>query len=421
MLTKDLLCFRTKSGKIYPKFIDPKNEIILKFAFELTELFSSNIGEKRETLENRSKIILEGLPLSVVVGRGLEKLLIDRTEFDTEIKNEVLALREKVFKNSSTLMQSNAKTVDHNSYNSSIESLKSYRSDLAASLGFEPENLTQLLYADLPPFQKVLKFRKINEESLLHRYNCAQVQGLLLRSDSIKLNLRNISTASMRQLLKFLRFNKLLAKISFEHQKSKSLQIVIDGPLSLFMHTHKYGLNLANFFPAVLHQSNWKLDATVRINKNKSYVMQLDHSCGIKSHFNHFLAYVPEEIQKLSQQLTKKMPDWKLTSSNEFLQLPGENLCFPDYIFKHISGKKVPVELFHKWHSGPLINRISQLDEQKDEPLIIGINRSLLKNVDLANKLDSSKYFSQFGFIFKDIPTVTTLLPRLESWLRSRI
>ena len=102
MLTKDLLCFRTKSGKIQPKFIDTTAPKFLKIAFELTDLFSESVGEVRGTLENRSKQVLEGFTLGVAVGRGLEKLLIDRTEFDTESKTEVLKLREKVFKISST-------------------------------------------------------------------------------------------------------------------------------------------------------------------------------------------------------------------------------------------------------------------------------------------------------------------------------
>ena len=87
VLTKDLLCFRTKRGKIQPKFIDPTAPKFLKIAFELTEHFSGSVGENRETLENRSKQVLDGFPVSVAVGRGLEKLLIDRTEFDTESKN----------------------------------------------------------------------------------------------------------------------------------------------------------------------------------------------------------------------------------------------------------------------------------------------------------------------------------------------
>ena len=97
MLTKDLLCFRTKSGKIQPKFIDTTAPKFLKIASELTELFSLSVGDDRRTLENRSKQVLEGFTVGVMVGRGLEKLLIDRTEFDTESKTEVLKLREKVF------------------------------------------------------------------------------------------------------------------------------------------------------------------------------------------------------------------------------------------------------------------------------------------------------------------------------------
>ena len=421
MLTKDLLCFRTKSGKIQPKFIDTTAPKFLKIAFELTELFSGSVGEERGTLENRSKQVLERFTLGITVGRGLEKLLLDRTEFDTESKDELLELREKVFRNSSALMRKHEHSGSYNSDCSEKDILESYRKALAGSIGITSENLSDQLYSDLPPFQKVIKFRKITGEALLHRYNCAQVQGLLLRSEKIKLKLPESSTASLRQLLKYVRFNKLLAKISFDHKKSKSIDMQIDGPLSMFLQTQKYGLNLANFFPAVLHQQEWEMDATVRIHKNRTYILQLDQSCGIRSHLRQFLAYVPEEIEKLGLQLAKKLPDWTLSSSNDFVPLSGENMCFPDYLLKHISGKKVPLELFHNWHSAPLLNRLSQLDAQKEAPLLIGINRSLLKNKDVANKLESSDYFSRFGFLFRDVPTTAMLLPRLEIWLSSRL
>ena len=331
----------------------------------------------------------------------------------------MLELRERVFRNSSALMRQHEQSGAYDSDSSENDRLETYRKTLAGLIGIKAENLSQQLYADLPPFQQVLKFRKITGEGLLHRYNCAQVQGLLLRSESITLKLPDSSAASMRQLLKYLRFNKLLAKISFDHKKRESLVMEIDGPLSLFLQTQKYGLNLANFFPAVLHQPEWELDATVRIHKNRTYILQLDQSCGIRSHLRQFLAYVPEEIQKLSQQLAKKLPDWILSTSNDFVPLSGENICFPDYLLKHISGKKVPLELFHNWHSAPLLNRLSQLDVQKEAPLLIGINRSLLKNKDVANKLESSSYFSRFGFLFREVPTAAMLLPRLETWLRN--
>ena len=418
MLTKDLLCFRTKNGKIHPKFIDTEASKFQKIACELTELFSKSVGEDRETLENRSRHLIEGFTSAVTVCRGLEKLLIDRTEFDTESKSKVLKLREKVFKSSPALIRKFEYSSSDNSGISEKDSLDSYRKALAGLIGITSENLSHLLYSDLPPFQKVTKFRKMNGEALLHRYNCAQVQGLLLRSEKIILKLPESRTASLRQLLKYLRFNKLLAKISFDSKNSKSIKMQIDGPLSMFLQTQKYGMNLANFFPAVLHQLEWELDATVRIQKDRKYNLQLNQSCGIRSHLRQFLAYVPEEIEKLGQQIAKKLPDWSLSSSNDFVSLSGENICFPDYLLKHISGKKVSLELFHKWHSAPLINRLSQLDAQKEAPLLIGINRNLINNKDVAKKLESSSYYSSFGFLFRDVPTTAMLLPRLEKWLR---
>ena len=103
VLTKDLLRYKTNRGTILPKFIDPKSGINLEVARGLVNAFSANVGSIRETLEGISKQVIQAYPSNAVVGRGLEKLLMDRTEFDTEINNDLIELREKVFKNSAYL------------------------------------------------------------------------------------------------------------------------------------------------------------------------------------------------------------------------------------------------------------------------------------------------------------------------------
>ena len=157
MLTKDLLCFRTKSGKIQPKFIATTSPKFLQIAIELTDLFSRSAGEDRGALENRSKQLLDGLTSGVVVGRGLEKLLIDRTEFESESKNDVLKLREKVFRNSSVLMRKYDISGAYDSDSSEKDSLDLYRKVIAESIGVKSEILSHQLYSDLPPFQKIIK------------------------------------------------------------------------------------------------------------------------------------------------------------------------------------------------------------------------------------------------------------------------
>ena len=55
------------------------------------------MGDIRKKLEDNTKQVLDAFPGNAVVGRGLEKLLLDRTEFDTEAKTELSELREKIF------------------------------------------------------------------------------------------------------------------------------------------------------------------------------------------------------------------------------------------------------------------------------------------------------------------------------------
>ena len=407
-------------GKILPKLIDPEAPKLLEIAEELISTFSECVGGLRETLEDRTKQVLESSPLSPVVGRGLEKLLIDRTEFDTELKTELIALREKVFRHSSALLRENGKAGFLGFEKGDSGNLGSYLSEMTKAMGIHAGELGRQLYGDLPPFQQVIHFRKMTGLGLLHRYNCAQVQGLLLRCEGITVSLPDSGAARLRQLLKYLRFNKLLAKISHDQKNKNALVLEIDGPLSLFVQTQKYGFNLAKFFAALLLQPRWELHAEVRIRKNQIHSLHVDQSCGIRSHYRFFLAYVPDEIQLLSQQLSKKLPEWELASSADFVPLGGEILCFPDYLLTHNSGKTVSLELFHTWHLAPLKRRLEQLELQNESPLLIGINRSLLKNKKLAEQLEASNYFLRYGFFFREAPTAAKLLPVLEAWIKDR-
>jgi predicted nuclease of restriction endonuclease-like RecB superfamily len=419
VLTKELLCFRTNRGKIIPKLINPEAAKLLEIAEELIIVFSGSVGDVREKLEQSTKQVLDAFPENAVVGRGLEKLLLDRTEFDTVAKSELSELREKIFSSSSALLQGKS-VVGLQDFKVGTEvGLEEYRNAVAQEIGISVVELRSQLYGDLPHIQKVLGFRKMSAEGLLHRYNCAQIQGLLLRCEEMTILLPDTGAARLRQLLKYLRFNKLLCKISRNRDHEKSLVLEIDGPLSMFVNTQKYGLNLANLFPAILHQPRWELEAEVRIRKNQSHILKLNQICGIRSHYRQFLSYVPEEIELLSLQLAKKISSWELTSSADYLQLTGESVCFPDYLLTHSSGKKVAMELFHTWHAAPLGDRLQQLDSQSHAPLLVGVNRSLLKNEELAEKVESSPYFSRFGFYFREAPTAAKISPLLDEWLQN--
>ena len=409
MLTKDLLRYKIQSGQIYPQFVDPNDNKLLAISAQLISVFEESPDKKRSTLLEASKHVIDSTSGTLVVKRGLEKLLLDRTKFDTTPNEGLIAFRQKLFTDTSQLL-SQEQFQNYADYQRKVLQIVENE-----SLSEDGE-LSDRLYADLPSGQRVLSFKTLSPEHGLHRYNTAQVQGLLLHCNSLTLKLTDSMTAELRQLFKYLRFNQLLSTIRKEKTENEDLfQITVDGPLNLFFKTKRYGMNLANFFVAVLHQSKWELTAEIQFRNKRSSRLCLDESCGIKPISQQFLAYIPEDIQLFQEMLRNKTDDWQIRPGSQFLPLAGDFYCFPDYQLIHTSGVEVAIELFHPWHQGHLLARLNTFTEQTGTPLILGVSKELEKKPIIADALEASAYFSRCGFTFRDIPTMGALLPILNS------
>ena len=409
MLTKDLIRYKTRNGHIFPEFVDPDDAKLLPIAAQLIETFEASPGTSRATLLEASKRIIDSTPGALIVKRGLEKLLLDRTTFDTAPNETLIAFRQKLFTETSRLL-SQKTFEDYRDYQGKVFKTA------AAMTSITEADLGAKLYADLPSCQPILSFKTLSPERLLHRYNAAQVQGLLLHSNTLTLKLADAMTAELRQLFKYIRFHQLLSTIQKE---SERYQIIVDGPLNLFYKTKRYGVNLANFFIAVLHQPKWELTAEVEFRNKQGYQLSLDESCGIKPISQQFLAYIPEDIQLFQKMLRNKTEDWQIRPGSQFLPLIGDFYCFPDYQLVHKSGVETAIELFHPWHQGHLIARLNTLAEQSGTPLILGVSKTLEKKPHIAEALAASAYFLQFGFTFRDVPTMRALLPILNALIQS--
>ena len=148
-------------------------------------------------------------------------------------------------------------------------------------------------------------------------------------------------------------------------------------------------------------------------------MLELEESCGIRSHYQHFNAYVPESFNVLQKSVEEKLPEWKLYAAENFLPLPGEVYCFPDYKLCHCTGSVVFLELFHAWHSAPLLERLKQLSSSVTQnpktPLILAVCKKLMKDEQILKALENSEYYSQWGITFREIPTITQLSKVLKS------
>ena len=286
MLTKNLLRYKIQSGKIYPQFVSPTDEKLLSVADQLITVFEKSSDKTRSTLLAASKEIIDSSALPLIIKRGFEKLLLDRTEFDTSPNEELITFRHNLFTQTSRLL-SQKQFKDYSAYQQRVLEVVDSKSLTDGSAG-DDKTLSEKLYADLPSCQPILSFKTVSPEHLLHRYNTAQVQGLLLHCNALTLNLTDSMTAELRQLFKYLRFHQLLCTIQRvhrsedthqqEHDKKKDktanqnvFQITVDGPLNLFYKTKRYGMNLANFFVAVLHQPKWELIAEIQMRNKSSF------------------------------------------------------------------------------------------------------------------------------------------------------
>lgn len=73
----------------------------------------------------------------------------------------------------------------------------------------------------------------------------------------------------------------------------------------------------------------------------------------------------------------EKVTDFEIVGETPFLPLRNGELIFPDLSFRHCaSGKVLHLELFHRWHSGVLTQRLEQ-KEELDHSLVLGVDRAI--------------------------------------------
>ena len=406
MLTKDLVRYQISRDRIDPDFLPVDDDTFRHTAAELLSVFSDAVGMTRAALADAVKPIIDAVPFPAVIARGMEKLLLDRTVFETAADEALTGFRQQLFAKSAALLST-----------SGIHSQPQYQEAMAAHFQQTAPDIEKRIYADLPEFQPVVKFKSFSPERLLHRYNVAQVQALLLRCSELQLTIRDASPAALRQLFKYLRFRQLLADI--RKDDSGDFQITVDGPLNLFYKSQKYGMNLALFFPAVLHQTRWTLTARVRFVKRREHLLQLDETSGLAPYSHQFLAYVPEEITMFQETFRNKLPDWRIDLASHFIPLAGEAYCFPDFVLSHSAGGEIALELFHPWHASHLQQRLRQLSASESPTLLLGIAKPLLKDPAVQDSIDESSYFEQYGFVFREMPTVAHLKSVLQNVLNA--
>lgn len=396
MLTKDLLRTSKRGGNISPLLIDPLEPAALNTAQALIAIFAKSSGQTQKAIEESCQEISHR---DLNFKKGLLKLLFDRSEWE-ELDPEIAKKRHDWLLLADSLRQ---ETI--------FESYSHFRDIISEHAKAPFLTIYDTIYSDLSEYSRFKSFENIAAVDLLHRYNAALVQSLLLYSRELKITLFSLNLVQKRALFRQLKFHKLLVDCE---DKNAELIINLSGPLKLFDANQTYGIRIANFFPHVLNLPKFKIIAQVELTKGKIYKLSLDESCGIKSHYKEATGYVPEEFSELISAFSFENKDWEIEVSGDFVKLGKESYSFADLRCVKKDHSPIYVELFHRWHSSQLLDRLNALEKNPRPDLVLGCDQKIAKAGELKTRLEKSPIFQKQGFFFRDFPTPRQLARSLE-------
>ncbi len=353
MLTSDLLVTKISKGKIEPVYALLHHDN-LEIARSVIDAFQGHVGRTYDELIEE----LEGIEeINYRLIRGLAQILEKRCLIETDSVLDPIAARRMVFEESRGFITSK-------------EERKLVLDRVAGKLSIEPDELEEALWADQEGNLVIKEFQTIAPEDLLRRYNLSLAQTLLFRATGMEIQIEDNYQPVFRKL-------KQLGLI-YSIQDGK---ISLEGPLSLFKLTEKYGSAFARLLPTIMESSRWSLKAGISRKTSQGkriYDFTLDHTRRsifvIEAETTTTDVTFDSAIEKEFFQLGFK--GWIVLREPTVLQA-GRYAFIPDFSLER-NGTKIYVEIIGFWTPVYLKHKIQKLNQlQEKESMILLVNRNL--------------------------------------------
>ena len=364
MLRSEHVMARLNRGRLVPHKLSPDDARVLAVADELCDLYAGHVGSPRSSLERELALKEEDLGPGLDARRGfrivraLSKLLEERTGWGAPTETDPYTLRTRIFELAATLPEPPASEAGL----LETPTREDVLSRVAAETGVEDP--ASSMYADRQGAQLLGDFERPSPEELVRRYNVAQVQGVLYSARELVVDLGEGADARL-----VFHYVKTLGLIYDLEPLATGHRLRLDGPLSIFGGTRKYGLRLAKFLPGLLLTSPWKLSANVEW-KGRETVLELDsESSGLESHYRG-----PKDEREADDvrgafirawERAKDTGGWKLERGGDVLTFPERKAALvPDFtLLDADTGEVVQLEILGFWSERNLVERVALLRE----------------------------------------------------------
>ncbi len=235
MLTGDLLITRVSKGKIEPVYalLDEDN---LEIARSLISVFQQHVGRTYGELASE----LEGIEeINYRLIRGLAQILERRCIIETDSVIDPIAARRSVFEVSRGFVADDGER-------------KKVLHEAARKLSIDSADLEKALWADHEGNLIIKDFQPLAPETLLRQYNLSLAQTLLFRATGMEIQIEDNYQPVFRKI------KQLGLMYSIADGK-----ITLEGSISLFKLTERYGSAFAKLLPTLMRSTKWSLRASI--------------------------------------------------------------------------------------------------------------------------------------------------------------
>ncbi|MBS7649013.1 DUF790 family protein, partial [Candidatus Bathyarchaeota archaeon] len=190
--------------------------------------------------------------------------------------------------------------------------------------------------------------------------------------------------------------------------RPEGFYVVVDGPLSLFKLTERYGTSIAKLLPSIVEAGGWRLRANVVGGREgRRRLLQLELR---EEEVGSLMEDLPEGREAMGWQAFDSFVEedfarsfesaglgWKLIREPEPL-IAGSHVMIPDFSFEK-DGMKVYMEVVGFWTPEYLDRKLSKLRQIPKVDMIVAVDRRLG-----CSKLESKPLRAKVLFYEERIP-----------------
>ena len=397
MLSSELLRTNISRGNITPMFCttNSDNSTDYQLANKLVVFFTNTQKERESKGDLLQKTMALESEYDYKLVRGFFALLERRSIFrplNTSSSNATPTLiRQKLFEESSK-----------QGWALSDSQRQDIIQKVANQMHISSEDIETIMWSDKDENLVLTQFDVINPKDLILWYNLSLFQTLLFKCTKLEFYVKG--GLYWKQVLRNVKKYGLMYNLEYyakdnstNKEEEDSIKCILEGPLSLFKMTDRYGTSMAKLLPSIVGTPTWKINGSI-VKKTddgqKIYSFELSNKNTkefLRSTIDSPYQNDDDSVYDSSTEaaFAKRFHQhfdqndkfgWKISREPDPLIADGKAMI-PDFLFERF-GRKVYFEIVGFWTREYLERKAAKLkvlfdDNNKNIDLLVAVNSEL--------------------------------------------